>query len=119
TLPADGPIGRSRGHRLTTLLQAPMGAWSKTTSTQQPSNMLTKNESAKNSGHYPEVAAVAAGDDAFLKELVEDRFMKSPPLPRGEQRCRTPFCGGSRARREGTRAGRGLRQPGERLRASD
>jgi hypothetical protein len=29
-----------------------MGAQSKTTSTQQPSNMLTKNESAKNSGHY-------------------------------------------------------------------
>jgi hypothetical protein len=29
-----------------------MGARSKTTETQQPSNMLTKNESAKNSGHY-------------------------------------------------------------------
>jgi hypothetical protein len=34
------------------LLLAAMGAGSKTTSTQQPSNMLTKNESAKNSGHY-------------------------------------------------------------------
>jgi hypothetical protein len=41
------------GHRLTALLLAPMGASSKTTLTQQPSNMLTKIESAKNSGHYP------------------------------------------------------------------
>ena len=31
-----------------------------------------------------EVATVAAGHDAFLKDLVEDRFMKSHPLPRGE-----------------------------------
>jgi hypothetical protein len=31
-----------------------------------------------------EIAAVAAGDDAFLKDLVEDRFMKSAPLRRGE-----------------------------------
>ena len=53
TLPADGPAGRSRGHRLTALLLAPMGARSKTTTTQQPSNRMTKNESAKNSGHYP------------------------------------------------------------------
>jgi hypothetical protein len=34
------------------LLLAPMGARSKTTQTQQPSNMMTKIESAKNSGHY-------------------------------------------------------------------
>jgi hypothetical protein len=32
-----------------------MGALSKTTPTQQPSNMLTKIESAKNSGHYQEL----------------------------------------------------------------
>jgi hypothetical protein len=31
-----------------------------------------------------EIALVAAGDDAFLKDLVENRFMKGPPLPRGE-----------------------------------
>jgi hypothetical protein len=31
-----------------------------------------------------EIAAVAAGDDAFLKDLVEDRFMKGPLLRRGE-----------------------------------
>jgi hypothetical protein len=53
TLPTDGPAGRSRSHRLTALLWAPMGAQSKTTETQRPSNMLTKIESAKNSGHYP------------------------------------------------------------------
>src|ERR1035437_2257147 len=34
-----------------------MGASSKTTPTQQPSNMLTKIESAKNSGHYPPFSA--------------------------------------------------------------
>src|ERR1039458_6215979 len=60
-LPADGPIGRSRGHRLTALLLAPMGARSKTTSTQQPSNMMTKNESAKNSGHYLEFSSAWDG----------------------------------------------------------
>jgi hypothetical protein len=31
-----------------------------------------------------EAAAVAAGYDAFLKYLVENRFMKSPLLRRGE-----------------------------------
>ena len=40
---------------MTALLRAPMGALSKTTPTQQPSNMLTKIESAKNSGHYQEL----------------------------------------------------------------
>jgi hypothetical protein len=31
-----------------------------------------------------EVAAVAAGDDAFLKNLVEHLIMKGSPLRRGE-----------------------------------
>jgi len=31
-----------------------------------------------------EIAAVAAGYDAFLEDLIEDRFMKSPLLRRGE-----------------------------------
>jgi hypothetical protein len=40
------------GHRLTALLVAPMGAGTKTTSTQQPSHVSTKIESAKNFGRY-------------------------------------------------------------------
>jgi hypothetical protein len=31
-----------------------------------------------------EIAAVAAGHDAFLEDLVENRFMKRPRLRRGE-----------------------------------
>jgi putative methionine-R-sulfoxide reductase with GAF domain len=31
-----------------------------------------------------EISAVTAEDDAFLEDLVEDRFMKSPLLRRGE-----------------------------------
>jgi hypothetical protein len=31
-----------------------------------------------------EIAAVAAGHDAFFKYLVEDRLMKGPLLRRGE-----------------------------------
>jgi hypothetical protein len=30
------------------------------------------------------IAAIAAGDNALLKDLVENRVMKSSPLPRGE-----------------------------------
>jgi hypothetical protein len=30
------------------------------------------------------VAPVAAGDDAFLEDFVENRVMKSSSLPRGE-----------------------------------
>ncbi len=44
-------LGRSRRHRLTACL-GPMGQ-GKSTSTQQPSSVPTKIESAKNSGHYP------------------------------------------------------------------
>jgi hypothetical protein len=34
--------------------------------------------------HPAEVSAVAAGDDAFLKNLVEHLIMKGSPLRRGE-----------------------------------
>ena len=30
------------------------------------------------------IAAIAAGDNTFLKDLVENRVMKSSPLLRGE-----------------------------------
>jgi hypothetical protein len=30
------------------------------------------------------VSPIAAGHDVFLEDLVENRFMKGPPLPRGE-----------------------------------
>jgi len=51
-LPTDGPAGPGRGHRQAALLLAPAGARSKTNPTHQPSKMLTKNESAKDFGHY-------------------------------------------------------------------
>jgi hypothetical protein len=34
--------------------------------------------------HSTDVDAAAAGSDALLKDLFEDRFMKGFPLPRGE-----------------------------------
>jgi hypothetical protein len=44
----------------------------------------TKRESAHLALDSTAVAPVASGDDAFLEDLVENRFMKGPPPPRGE-----------------------------------
>jgi hypothetical protein len=44
TLYSNEPAGRSSGHRLATLLPAPIGAGSKTNSARQTSNMLTRTK---------------------------------------------------------------------------
>jgi hypothetical protein len=44
----------------------------------------TKREVAHLALDAAGIAPVTAGEDAFLKDLVENRFMKGPPLPRGE-----------------------------------
>ena len=40
------------------------------------------------------ISSIAAGNRAFLKDLVEDGGMKGAPLPRGEWRPNGGVCGG-------------------------
>ena len=54
----------------------PMGPGAKTTQTQQLSNMLTKNESAKNSGHYPGTKLLAV----LCKEKADAQPESAIPL---------------------------------------
>ena len=89
TLPADGPAGRSRSHRLTALLWARMGAQSKTTETQQPSNLLTKIESVKNSGHYRNQLGLRAEGVLGSAKVETDGLPVIRPEPYSGSRLRS------------------------------
>ena len=52
TLPADGSTGRSRGHRMTALLQAPHGGLEQNNPNPTTFQHAYEDRSAKNSGHY-------------------------------------------------------------------
>src|SRR5450755_1197865 len=64
------------------------------------------------------VDPLAARNDPFLKNFVEDRFVEGFSLPREEYQRNGPYAAGPRARSGGTKAGRGLHRPSAQLRAS-
>jgi hypothetical protein len=68
--------------------------------------------------HPSEVVPIPAGDDALVKDLLQDRFMQGASLPAGESPRSGPAVSGPRALDSGRRAVRDLYRPSVPLRAS-